>query len=438
MSVLDPVALLSRYIQFDTTNPPGNELPAAQWLAERLVELGVTNDVSVCDRGENRGLLLARLAGTDSSLRPLLLTHHIDVVTADPARWSHAPFSGAVDAGRVYGRGALDTKNLGVIFLLALAALRAEGFVFRRPVIFLAVPDEETGGDIGMRWLVEEQGKTLNPEWVWDEGGGGFDGFFGPGVAFGITVAEKQVHRVHLTATGRPGHGSMPHHENANDRLIAAVGRVLAHPRPIRMSDVTCAMFAALARSQSFPANVLMSRLSNPLALRVAGSQLSHNEEINAFLRDTISLTILRGGYQSNVIPETSDADLDCRLLPDTDPAEFDAWLTGRLGDPNVNITIVETSPQSGVAPIDGPFYRAVADACRKHVATCCIFPMQVPGATDGRYWRSRGYAAYGFTPVVLDRTDLARVHGIDECISADNLALGIRIAKDVIQALCG
>jgi acetylornithine deacetylase/succinyl-diaminopimelate desuccinylase-like protein len=434
----DALGLLSSYIQIDTTNPPGNETVAAHWLAEQLSGLGVTDDIEICDRGGNRGLLIARLAGADKGLRPLLLNHHMDVVGADPAQWSHAPFSGAIEDGFVYGRGALDTKNLGIIFLLALAALRDEGFAFRRPVIFLAVPDEETGGDVGMRWLVEEQGKTLNPEWVWDEGGGGFEGFFGPGVAWGITVAEKQVHQVRLTAAGKPGHASMPHRENPNDRLIAAVGRVLAEPRPMRTSTVTHAMFTALAPTQKFPASFLMSHLNKALPRKLAAGQLSGNAEINAFLRDTVSLTILRSGYKANVIPEKAVAELDCRLLPDTDPAEFDAWLARQLADPNISVEITEASPQSGVAPVDGPMYRAIEKACAKHVPNSIVFPMQVPGATDGRYWRSRGYAAYGFSPVVLSRADLASVHGIDERISAINMELGVRMAQDVIRELCG
>jgi acetylornithine deacetylase/succinyl-diaminopimelate desuccinylase-like protein len=289
-----------------------------------------------------------------------------------------------------------------------------------------------------MRWLVEEHGESLRPEWVWDEGGGGFEGFFGPMVAFGITVAEKQVHRVRLTATGQPGHASMPHRENANDRLIAAISRVLAAPRPLRATPVTCTMFSALAGTQSFPANMLMRHFDRSLALRLAGRRLSQNAEINAFLRDTVSLTILRGGYQGNVIPEKAEAELDCRLLPDTDPAEFDAWLKARMADPRVACELVESSPQSGVAPTDSPFYQAVASASTRHVPGSVAFPMQVPGATDGRYWRSRGYAAYGFSPVVLNRSDLARVHGIDERISGENLQLGIRIARDVIRELCG
>ncbi len=146
----DAAATLSRYIQFDTTNPPGNEMPAAEWLRDQLIGRGIMRDVTLHEPAAGRGLVLARIPGSEP-LKPLLLNHHMDVVAADPAQWTHPPFSGAVADGFVWGRGTLDTKNLGVVTMLALGLLIKEGVRFRRPVIFLAVPDEETGGSVGMQ-----------------------------------------------------------------------------------------------------------------------------------------------------------------------------------------------------------------------------------------------------------------------------------------------
>lgn len=432
----DAVATLSRYIQFDTTNPPGNELAAAHWLADQLRDRGVTDDVTVHEPAPGRGLVLARIPGSEP-LRPLLVNHHMDVVAADPAQWTHPPFSGAIADGFVWGRGTLDTKNLGVIFLLALESLIKAGARFRRPIVFLAVPDEETGGKHGMRWLVERYGQELHPEWVWDEGGGGFKDMFRPGVMFGLTVAEKQIQHLKLVATGKPGHASMPHNDNANMKLLRALGRVLAAPRPLRVNAVTKAMFQAIAPTQKFPASALLARLDNPLALPLAAGKLQADNSLNAMLRDTVSLTVLRAGYKVNVIPERAEAEIDCRLLPDTDAAEFHAWLKSRLADEEIQVEITESSPPSGVAPLDGPFYQAVKAGIRKHQPAAGLFPMLVPGGTDGRYWRQRGYPAYGFAPVVMDRADLGRVHGIDERISGDNLLTAIKITRDIIEQLC-
>ncbi len=452
----DAIATLSRYIQFDTTNPPGNELPAAHWLADQLRSRGITDDVTVLEPAPGRGLVLARIPGSEP-LKPLLVNHHMDVVAADPAQWTYPPFSGAVADGFVWGRGTLDTKNLGVIFLLALESLRKTGARFRRPVIFLAVPDEETGGKHGMGWLLEQaekpadkpgffekpglsaarHGIALDPEWVWDEGGGGFKDMFGPGVMFGLTVVEKQIQHLKLIARGKPGHASMPHNDNANVTLLNALKRVLDAPRPLRINPVTRAMFQAIAPTQKFPASALLKRLDNPLALRLVAGRLQKDNTLNAMLRDTVSLTILRSGYKVNVIPERAEAEIDCRLLPDTDAGEFHAWLKSRLADERIQVEITESSPPSGIAPLEGPFVDVVKAAIRQHMPEAGVFPMLVPGGTDGRYWRQRGYAAYGFAPVVMERSDLGRVHGIDERISGDNLLTAIKITRNIIEKLC-
>ncbi len=432
----DAVATMSRYVQFDTTNPPGNERPAAEWLREQLLQRSITSDIAIHEPFPGRGLVLARIPGREP-LKPLLLNHHIDVVAADPTQWTHPPFSGTVADGYVWGRGTIDTKGLGVAFLLALETLVKEGVPFRRPVIFLAVPDEETGGSQGMRWLVENHLPELDPEWVWDEGGGGFKGLFGDQVLFGVAVVEKQIQHLRLVATGTPGHGSIPHRDNPNDRLLRALSRVLSSPRPLRLNAVTRAMVRSIAARRKFPLSFLMRLITNQAGLRLAAGRIAADKLLNATLRDTISLTVLRGGYKVNVIPERAEAEIDCRLLPDTDAAEFQRWLRRRIADERVTVEVQESSPPSGIAPLDGAFMRAVDKAIARHVPGAGIFPMQVPGGTDGRYFRQRGYAAYGFAACILGPDELARAHGIDERISFDNLVLGIRVARDVIRELC-
>jgi acetylornithine deacetylase/succinyl-diaminopimelate desuccinylase-like protein len=432
----DALATMSRYVQFDTANPPGNEMAAAEWLRDQLVSRGITQDVVIHEPAPGRGLVLGRIAGREP-LKPLLVNHHIDVVAADPARWTYPPFSGAIAEGFVWGRGTLDTKNLGVMFLLALDLLVKEGVRFRRPIVFLAVPDEEAGGGAGMRWLTEHHLAELDPEWVWDEGSGGLRGVFGERVMFGVAVAEKWSHDVRLVATGDPGHGSMPHANNAVVTLVDALERILRSPRPIHVSDVTAAMFRAIAGEQQFPASLLLRHVQNPLIQRALAGRLGANPLLGALLHDTVSLTILRAGYKINVIPEGAEAELDCRLLPDTDAAEFDRWLGARIADKRVRVEVGASSSPSGVAPMSGPFYETIHRAVAAHVPGAGVFPFQVPGATDGRYFRQLGYAAYGFGPVIMDREDIGRVHGIDERISAENLLLGIKIARDIIRELC-
>ena len=273
----DAMAFLSRYIQFDTTGM--NEMPAAQWLAGQIREFGLPADVAVHEPAPGRGLVIARFAGTEP-LKPLLLNHHIDVVAADPAQWTHPPFGGEIADGFVYGRGALDDKSMGVAFLFALRELTREGAVFRRPVVYAAVPDEELGGDCGTGWLASGNA-DVDPEWVWDEGGAGFVGLFGPTPQFGIAVCEKQIHHVRVIAQGAPGHGSMPHRNNPNDKLVRAVRWVLGNPRPMRLSETTQTMFETLAPTQPPATRRLLERLDSPVAQRLAGSRLSRDPQLN-------------------------------------------------------------------------------------------------------------------------------------------------------------
>ena len=434
--IQDAVATLGRYVQFDTTNPPGNEMPAALWLSEQLTNRGITKDIKICEPLSGRGLVVARINGSEA-LKPLMINHHIDVVAADPAKWSYPPFSGFCADGFIWGRGTLDTKGLGVMFVLALESMVKEGIKFRRPIIFTAVPDEEPGGDNGMRWLVENHLKEIDPEWVWDEGSSGFKGVFGKRVMFAIAVAEKQIYRIRLIATGEPGHGSMPHNNSANVTLIDVLERVIGSPRPMRAGTAACAMFGVLAGEKKFPASVILRNLSNPLALKLAGKSLAAEKFTNALFRDTVSVNVIKAGYQINVIPERAQAELDCRLLPETDAQEFHRWLMSRIADDRIEIEMIQTSLPSGVAPLNSQFYQAVTSVVEKHSPGAGVFPLLMAGATDGRYWRQRGYRAYGFTPVILERMDIGRVHGIDERVSIDNLLLGIKMTKDIIKMLC-
>lgn len=432
----DAVQTMSRYVRFDTTNPPGNERPAALWVADQLTARRITSDIKIHEPVAGRGLVVARIAGTEA-LKPLMLNHHIDVVAADASRWTHPPFSGEVAGGFVWGRGTLDTKGLGVMFLLALESLLKEGVKFRRPLVFTAVPDEEPGGDNGMRWLVEHHLKDIDPEWVWDEGTGGLKDVIGKGTMFAVAVAEKQIYRFRLIATGDPGHGSMPHQNSANVTLLSALSRIVGNPRPLRVDRAAEMMFRGLAPTQKFPASLLLRHLSFPPALMLAGRTLAADKFTNAVLRDTVSPNVIQGGYQINVIPEQATAELDCRLLPSTRAEEFHRWLVSRIADDRIRIEMIQTSPPSGIAPVDSPFYRALQACVQKHCPGAGVFPLLMAGATDGRYWRERGYPAYGFTPMLLERADLGRVHGIDERISAENLLFGIRMTRDILKSLC-
>lgn len=253
---------------------------------------------------------------------------------------------------------------------------------------------------------------------------------------FGIAVAEKQTQHLRLVASGEAGHGSMPHENNANTILMNALERILK-PRPLRINSVSAAMFRELAKAQGFPISLVLRHLDNPLILKLVGPQLAASREINAILRDTISLTMLQSGSVVNVIPERAEAGIDCRLLPDTDAAQFHHWLKTTIDDARVRVEMIDTSDPTEISPIDSPFLDAVRHALARHVPSAIAFPLQTPAATDSRHYRARKVPAYGFGPFVVDIKEVTRMHGIDERFSIDNLELGIKIACDVIKELC-
>jgi acetylornithine deacetylase/succinyl-diaminopimelate desuccinylase-like protein len=183
-------------------------------------------------------------------------------------------------------------------------------------------------------------------------------------------------------------------------------------------------------------ARTLMEQLDNPLAQALADDRMSKDPQLNSLVRDTISLTVMRGGYQTNVIPERAQAELDCRLLPETDPDEFDRWLRRRLGK-EVTMEVMERSPRTPGSPMSHPIYKALAAAAQHACPEAGVFPLQVPGATDGRFWRAASVPVYGLSPFLMSREDLASIHGIDERISGENLALGVSLATRVITRLC-
>jgi len=382
-----------------------------------------------------RGVLVGRIEGTEP-LKPLVLNHHMDVVPADPRKWSHPPFAGEVADGYVWGRGTLDTKGLGVMHLVALERLRRVGVVFRRPVIFLAVPDEEVGGEKGMAWLVEHHAENLDPEWVWDEGGMGLRLKDGE-VMFGIAVAEKKVLWLRLVAHGESGHGSLPNPNNPNAHLARAL-RLIADQRPhLRVNQVTRAMLGRLATTRSFPVSWLLRHAGNPLVMRLAGSRLAGSDLFAAMLQDTVNITTLKAGYKTNVVPERAEATLDCRLLPETDEEEFVRWLKSIIANERIEIEVLEHSMPVSVAPLSGGLMDAIVRAAERHVPGSLAVPIQMPGASDSRFWRAIGVPTYGIGPYIISEEEAKLVHGVDERISVENLELGVRITCDVIRSLC-
>ncbi len=426
----EATSLLTDYVRIDTTNPPGGEEAGAIFLREALKRDGIASELH--DAGDGRVSITARLsAGESNGKKPLVLLSHIDVVPVEREHWSVDPFAGTNVDDVIWGRGTLDMKGMAVMELLVLALLKRRGIELDRDVLLVAVADEEEGGHRGVHHLRKTRPELLDAAYVFNEGAYGFSEFMGKQVSmFGFCPTEKSPCWVKLVARGKPGHGSVPHAENAVARLVRALARVEAREQRARLTPAVEAMFRSLAQHGLVPGDL---DLKDAATVEAIGSIDAH---LGALTHDTICLTSLRAGSKHNVIPGTAEATLDCRILPDTDPARFLADLAAVIDDPKIEIVPV-LSHDSGTSSMDTPVTSALSAAVRdKYGDAGMVVPMLSPGFTDSHAFRASGALAYGFTPALLTRDELATIHGHNERMSVANLVLGTEMLLDVVARL--
>jgi len=431
--------LVSGYVQIDTTNPPGNELAGAEYLKAFFDAEGIPAEIYLAAPG--RGNIVARLAATQGGdPRPILLLSHIDVVPADPTAWSFPPFSGAIENGVIYGRGTLDDKGHGIAFAIALALLKQEEVPRSRDLVFCATADEEVSGAAGAEWMVEKHWEALGPpSVVWNEGGASAaTEIVGGKVLNGIATTEKREVWLRLVAEGEGGHGSQPVANGANDRLIRALARVGAYRRPLHITPTVAEQFRRMSDGTAFPLSFVFRHLGNPLVLRVASGKLTEDRLANAMVRDTIALTGLRSGLKHNVIPRRASANLDIRLLPDTDAAAFLESLKEVIGDDSVHFEDDAGSIPEVVSasPWDHELFRAIETEMERELPGSITVPLLTTGGTDSRLFRRRGVPAYGYNPVLYTPEIASTIHGLDEHISLEELERAIRVTYRVLRRL--
>ena len=433
------VSMLRSYVQLDTTNPPGKELAAARFLERTLNGEGILCRLYPSE--EDRANLVARLdpRHSENPEPPLLLLHHMDVVPADERLWRFPPFSAALENGYIWGRGTLDAKGLGVMQLMAFILLRRYNVQLRRPVILLAVADEEQGGTLGAAWMIQNHWPEIQCEYLWDEGGFGTVGVMSTNPVFAVAVSEKRWMRVKLTAVGQAAHASMPPPGGTTslDRLVHALDRLHCSKMPIELNEVTREFFRRIARLQGFPDSLLLRNLGLPLVLPLVKGRLSSRPAVNAMVHNTIALTRIQAGYVDNVIPEKAEALLDVRLLPESNPQEMQRRIRRLVNDPTVEVEVTGYAAAAPQSPLISPMFDAIEASSTRHVPKSVTVPMQTPGSTDSHHFRARGVKAYGLVPIVLTQQELDSFHGIDERISVENLVLGARIILDAVLELC-
>jgi acetylornithine deacetylase/succinyl-diaminopimelate desuccinylase-like protein len=409
---------LSAYVKLDSSHPKGRTVDTAKLLADRLASEGIESKVYPTPDPEKVNLV-ARINAKNPVGKPLLLSSHMDVVQAVASDWTFDPYSGEISDGYIYGRGTLDDKGMGIMELITMLLLKRQNVELDRDVIMLATCDEEIGSPLGAQFMVENHFADLDPAFMLDEGGSGATGFFSAGDVFQITVGEKKICRITMTARAEPGHGSQPWDDSATHRLIRAVSRVLA----AAPEDRECAPVAEMIR-------------------RLGGEKA--REEIAAFratrplLHDTIALTMMSGGYKINIIPEKASMSFDCRLLPDTDANAFVSNVQQIVNDAEIEFDVDWPDAAPSMAPVVNPLFEAIEQACTAHLPAALPVPTICVGGTDARFFRQLGIPAYGLVPGMFTGEDMKGYHGIDERLSVENLLLGTKIVFDLTLRAAG
>jgi acetylornithine deacetylase/succinyl-diaminopimelate desuccinylase-like protein len=425
--------LLAEYVRLDTQNPPGRTVEAAEFLAGLLARAGIASERTGAD--PNKPILVARLRGRGKPAKPIVLLNHMDVVPADPGKWSFPPLSGEMRDGMIYGRGTIDMKGFGVVQLLALTLLAQQGSRPQRDIVFLAVPDEEVGGGMGVEWLSQHRGDLMDVEAVWDEGGYGLTDAF-PKPVLLVAVTEKSVLWLRLVAEGPAGHGSRPFPEAAPQRLQRALQNIFDHQPPPRLTPVTNKTIARIGAVMPGLRGLAMRNVDNPLVWPFVRGALVRDPLSNASVRDTISLTMLQAGYKPNVIPERAEAVLDCRLLPGTTQEGFVEHLRRAVDDPAITIEVIQPIEPAPVSPTRHPLFKAIERASRTVYPAAVVTPFMSIGGTDSRYFRRRKVPAYGAIPMLITKELVATAHGIDERLPVATLGPAVRVVYEALKGL--
>ena len=423
--------LLSQYIQVNTTNPPGNEIAAANFWKEHLSQEGL--EAQVFESQPGRGIVYARLEGSGEK-KALILLHHMDVVPAVATHWDVDPFAGTIKEGYVHGRGAIDCKGVAVVQFLALALLKRMGITPKRDIIFLGTGDEEVGGQHGAGWFIEHHFDLVaDAEFLLTEGGG--IRLSDNRISYAVSVAEKSPCWIQLDAKGKPGHGSTPRPDSAVNRLLRALGKIQNYTAPVKVVSAVQAYFSALAEREDDRTAEQYRNLEHALADPDFRREFTAEPRHNALIRNTISPTVLKGSDKTNVVPGQATAELDCRLLPGEDPQQFLATLTEVIDDPQIELSVLlNFRPVASAA--ETPLFQAIASVAKRHHPEALILPNMLTGFTDSHYFREKGIVSYGFSGIALQEGEDYGVHGPNERIPLASLGDAIRIVFDILQEL--
>ncbi|HUO03646.1 MAG TPA: M20/M25/M40 family metallo-hydrolase [Candidatus Binataceae bacterium] len=403
---------LRALIRLDTSNPPGNERIAADYLAAELGRAGLESVIRESVAG--RGNLVARIPASGAKEGALLLSSHVDVVPVERKGWSRDPFGAEIADGCIWGRGTIDMKSKTAMDVVLMSAIRRAGASPSRELIMAAVADEEAGSDHGAKFLVEQHPDLVRAQYVLNEIGG-FTVHLGDRRFYPIQVAEKGVVTVRMKVAAPPGHGSMPRPGTAIEKIAALITKITGTPMRRRITPLMRQTMREMGVPEEAGAAVFAPMLSN-----------------------TVSPTILRAGYRDNVIPGEASVVLDGRTLPGDDPESFMAELRAIVG-PEPQFELLKTSPPVETSA-DSPLFNLIRTCVEAADPGARAIAWMIPGATDNKFYSLLGASCYGFMPVKLapHMPFGSLFHGNDERLPVDGFKWGLKVYSEVVLKFLG
>ena len=426
-----PVELLQKLIQFDTTNPPGNESECISFINGVLTDAGI--ETKVLAQSPERPNILARLSGQGNA-SPLLLYGHVDVVTTENQQWKHPPFEGKLVDDFVWGRGALDMKGGVAMILAAFLRAKAESLELPGDVVLAIVSDEEAGGDLGAKFLVEKHAEQFEGIRYAIGEFGAFTLLVGKQRFYPIQVAEKQLCWLKATIHGAGGHGSIPVHNGAMARLARLLQQLNKHRLPVHVTPTARLMFGTMASALGGVNGLILGQLVNHRLTNSILNLLGERGRIfDPLLHNCVSPTILQGSEKINVIPSEVSVELDGRLLPGYQPEDMISELRQIVGG-DVEVKVIRHDP--GPAEPDMGLFDELASILRETDPDGVPVPLLLSGVTDGRFFSRLGIQTYGFLPMPLpeDFNFTQTIHAANERIPVDAVEFGANAIYQVLR----
>jgi acetylornithine deacetylase/succinyl-diaminopimelate desuccinylase-like protein len=433
------VEVYKQLVEINTTDSVGDNTKAAEAMAAHLRAAGVpAADIFVGGPAPRKGNLVARIRGRSTTLKPILLLAHIDVVEANKEDWSNGldPFTFTERDGYYYGRGTTDDKAMAAIFVANLVRMQREGLTPGRDIILALTADEEGGDHNGVQWLLANHRQLVDAEYGLNEGGGG-QSKGGKKIANRVQASEKVYVDYTLAVTNKGGHSSQPQPENAIYQLADALARIGKHVFPVKLNEVTRTYFARMAGVETGQVAADFKAIAQPSPDAAAVARLSAVPLYNAMLRTTCVATMVNAGHAPNALPQRAAANVNCRILPGEDPGDVQKTLTALVGNPAVSITPVDVARPSPPSPLTPEIMLAIQRITEEMWPGVPVVPVMSTGATDGLYFRQAGIPIYGVSGLFGDMDDV-RAHGRDERMGVKEFGEGAEFLWWLVNVLSG